>query len=305
MRSPRKKGEKKSQPSGTGKPRAPDRVTVRATARSYRVGLGRGGRSYDGPVTPTPSPVGAALFPVRRVRLVEAEAPRLSPEEEAARDRVWDRAVEANPRLFDGPVVACAGLEWEGPGSLVLSWARVTYRHYALRCVPWATSWLPSLFVNVVQEVDEGRLLVARMASWTAAPGWWQLPGGSVEPPAAHEELDERALRRNAVRELAEETGVAVAPEDAALWAVTRGGRGSIGCVYRAPARPAAELRERFAAVTAAEQAQGREPELDRIVLLRSPDGLADLEGPHADYLEPVVRRFFQRDDRRRRETSL
>ncbi|GAA4625964.1 hypothetical protein GCM10023196_032240 [Actinoallomurus vinaceus] len=33
-------------------------------------------------------------------------------------------------------MVACAGIEWERPHSLVLSWARVTYRHYALRRVP-------------------------------------------------------------------------------------------------------------------------------------------------------------------------
>ncbi|MFF3315090.1 NUDIX domain-containing protein [Streptomyces sp. NPDC003035] len=236
--------------------------------------------------------VGVELFDVHRLRLTEAGAPRLSAEGELARDRVWNRAVEANPGLFDAPVVACAGVEWEDPHALLLSWARVTYRHYALRRVPGNTAWLPSLFVNVVQPTDDGRVLVARMSSSTAAPGRWQLPGGSVEPPEEQETLDEVALRRNAARELAEETGLDTGAEDLTLWAVTRGENRSIGLSFLAPPRPEAELRERFQTVTAAEKAQGREPELDRIALVRSAAELAELKGPHADYLEPIVTRF-------------
>ncbi|WP_329560214.1 hypothetical protein [Streptomyces uncialis] len=40
------------------------------------------------------------------------------------------------------------------------------------------------------------------------------------------------------------------------------------------------------------ERAQGREPELDALALVRTPDDLDGLAGPHADYLEPVVRRY-------------
>ncbi|MEU2955625.1 hypothetical protein ACIOUE_38445 [Streptomyces xanthochromogenes] len=42
----------------------------------------------------------------------------------------------------------------------------------------------------------------------------------------------------------------------------------------------------------AAERAEGRDPELDAIAFVGSPDELAPLEGPHADYLEPIVRRY-------------
>ncbi|MGW6503877.1 NUDIX domain-containing protein [Nonomuraea angiospora] len=238
-------------------------------------------------------PVGVDLFEVRQLRLTEVEAPRLSSGEELARDRVWIEAVKANPSLFDGPVVACAGVEWEGPHSLVLSWARVTYRHYALRRVPGA-SWLPSLFVNVVQPTDEGRVLVARMSTSTAAPGRWQLPGGSVEPPEHREELDAAAVRRHAARELAEETGVELAADQLRLWVATRGENRSIGLTFLAPPQPPAVLAERFEAVTAAEQALGRDPELDRIALVRSPAELAGLDGPQVDYLEPVVRRYTE-----------
>lgn len=237
-------------------------------------------------------PVNAELFDIHQLRLTETEPPRLSAADIVARDRAWDKAVEANPSLFDGPAVACVATRWDQPGSLALSWTRITYRHHALRLVPGNTSWLPSLFVTVVQPSDDGRMVAARMSSTTAAPGRWQLPGGSVEPPAEHDELDGSAVRRHAARELAEEVGVDLPPEELRLWAVTRGQHRSIGLVFLAPSRPAALLHECFKAVVAADRVNGRDPELDRIALVRSTADLADLDGPHADYLEPVVRRY-------------
>ncbi|MET7718726.1 NUDIX domain-containing protein [Streptomyces sp. NPDC005407] len=235
--------------------------------------------------------MGIDLFDVERLHLEEGEAPLLSPEDESARDGVWERAVQANPTLFDGPVVACAGLGWAGSRTLRLSWVRVTYRHYALRRVPGATA-LPSLFVNVVQPADDGRVLAARMSPSTAAPGRWQLPGGSVEPPQDGEVLDETALRGQAARELVEEVGIDTPPGALRLWAVSRGKNSSIGLTYLAPALPESVLREGFAAAARADRAQGREPELDEVTLVRTPDELAGLIGPHADYLEPIVRRY-------------
>ncbi|MEU5583052.1 NUDIX domain-containing protein [Streptomyces huasconensis] len=248
-------------------------------------------RFYDMPVTETLPPVGIDLYDVARLQFTEVEEPPLSAQNRAARDRMWDKAVQANPALFDGPVVACAELERVGPGILRLSWARVTYRHYALRRVPGATA-LPSLFVNVVQPTDDGRVLAARMSPSTAAPGRWQLPGGSVEPPQDGEVLDEPGLAGQAARELVEELGIGAAPETLRLWAVTRGENRSVGLTYLAPALPEASVRTAFAAAAAAERAQGREPELDDIALVRSLDELVGLTGPHADYLGPVIRRY-------------
>lgn len=83
----------------------------------------------------------------------------------------------ANPTgLFDGPAVACTSLDWDDPHHVVLSWAPVTYRHYALRRVPGASA-LSSLFVAVLQPADDGRLLVGRMSSWTAASRPLAAPG--------------------------------------------------------------------------------------------------------------------------------
>lgn len=245
-------------------------------------------------MTETLPPVSTDLLDIEHLVLAEAEEPPLSPQAAEARDRVWEMAVRANPTLFDGPVVACGGLEQTGPHALRLYWVRVTYRHYALRRVPGATA-LPSLFVNVVQPTDDGRVLAARMSPSTAAPGRWQLPGGSVEPPGDGAVLDEAALAGQAARELAEEVGVGAIGGELRLWVVTRGENGSVGLTYLAPAVPEATLRAGLAAAAAAERAGGREPELDDIALVRSPEELAGLTGPHADYLEPIVRRFFER----------
>lgn len=54
---------------------------------------------YDGSVAET-----ACLFDIRQLRQMEVDAPQLTADEEAARDRVWDAVVKANPGLFDGPV---------------------------------------------------------------------------------------------------------------------------------------------------------------------------------------------------------
>ena len=218
-----------------------------------------------------------------------------TPEHQRARDLVWDEKAQANPGLFDGPVVACAGLDQAGPDTLVLRWTRVTYRHYALRWVPDAHP-LPSLFVDVLQLTDDGALLAGRMSPLTAdrCPGRWQLPGGSVEYPDGKDPLDTAALRHNAARELAEEIGIDTSPEDLGLWGITRGTTGNIGVHFVAPRRPASLMRERFAAVVSSAAASGSEPELDQIAFVRSPADLETLHGPHVDYLEPVVHRYAQ-----------
>ncbi|MET9607991.1 NUDIX domain-containing protein [Streptomyces sp. NPDC006512] len=231
-----------------------------------------------------------------RLRLAESRTPWVSPAEVRAVDRLWEETVARRPHHFDGPLVACLRLERQERG-LLLSWARSTYRYRALRRIRAAGERVPSsVFVTVLQPTRTGELVVGRGSASTAAPGRWQLPGGSAEPPPEGEPLDLDLLRRHAARELAEETGVEAPPGELSLWGVTRGARGNIGFHFLAAQRPAPLLRARFAAAAASERAAGREPELDRIALVRAGAGPAELGGPCVDYLDAVLRRHARRE---------
>lgn len=229
------------------------------------------------------------LLEAADLRLVEVAPPVVPAGALAAMNRAWDEAVLENPALFDGPVALCAGLSRADGDGLLVSWSRTTYRYFALRRVPGATA-LRSLFVSVVQPTDDGRVLVGRMSRATAAPGRWQFPGGSVEPPSGDEPLDESALRRHAAVELAEETGVGVPAAALTRCLVTYGDDGQVGVHYLAPPLPASALQDCFEGLVAAETAQGRDPEFDRIAFVGDPAELPALVGPHVVYLEPVVR---------------
>ncbi|MFJ9521850.1 NUDIX hydrolase [Kitasatospora sp. NPDC101801] len=232
------------------------------------------------------------FFDARALRLVEAPIPPLSTEERTAMDRFWDESVALQPALFDGPAVACLGVENAG-AELLLSWARVTYRYRALRRVE-SCSWLPaSVFVTVLQPVTEGGLVVGRSSSATAYPGRWGTPGGSAEPPAEGEVLDLAGLRRHAAQELVEEIGVVADPEDMTVWAVTRGEHGNIGVHFLAPAAPTALVLKHHEVLAEAERTRGAGPELDRLTVVRSVENVKSLAST-ADFLPQVVARYFQ-----------
>jgi 8-oxo-dGTP pyrophosphatase MutT (NUDIX family) len=224
------------------------------------------------------------------LRLVEVEVPSLPSEVRAEMDRRWDRAVERQPTLFDGPAVASVGVEQRAE-TLVLRWARISYRYRALRQVPGAP-WLPaSVFVTVVQPTEDGRLLVARPSGWTAAAGRWTVPGGSAEPPVDSADLSVDGLRAHAARELAEEIGIDVALTDLNLFAVSRGEFGNIGLHFRAPPLPEALLRKHHAELVEAEAARGAEAELEELATVGT-EAQALALGYVFDYLPPLVGRY-------------
>ncbi|GAA1956160.1 NUDIX hydrolase [Kitasatospora viridis] len=233
------------------------------------------------------------LFEVRRLSLVETPPPEVPPEQLAAMELAWAAAVAENPALFDGPVTTCTGVTGLGSEALEIRWAPIGFRYWALRRVPGARR-VGSFFVTVLQTDEHGRLLLGRESASTAAPGRWQLPGGSVEPPEPGRPLDLAALRRHATVELVEEVGIVTPPQALDLRFVTRGRYGSTGVHFRAPARPAAELLDQYALLAAAERAEGREPELERLALIADPAEVALLEGTLVDYLAPVATRFHE-----------
>ncbi|WP_441248269.1 hypothetical protein [Kitasatospora sp. McL0602] len=66
---------------------------------------------------------------------------------------------------------------------LLLQWAHVTYHYRALRSAR-TCAWLPaSVFVTVLQGIEDGDLIVGRSSASTAHPRQRALPGRSAEPP--------------------------------------------------------------------------------------------------------------------------
>ncbi|MEV7200228.1 NUDIX hydrolase [Streptomyces griseoluteus] len=234
----------------------------------------------------------AELWDVSRLRFEETAPPALTPAQRTAMDHRWAAAVTANPTLFDGPVAALAGFERDGAGGLSVSWTRLTYRYRVLRGLPDAPA-VAELFVAVLQPCDDGRLLVGRMSPTTSAPGRWQPPGGTLEPPADRAALDLEVFRLHAARELAEETGADTAADALVPGPVVLDAGGGLGFLFVAPPRPACELRERYAQLARAEVASGVDPEFDRVELIGSSSELRSLPGPSASYLELVAGRFF------------
>ncbi|WP_232304009.1 NUDIX hydrolase [Pseudofrankia sp. DC12] len=242
---------------------------------------------------------GIELLAPARLRLEPADPPPLSAADQAAVDDAWDEAVRAKPSLFDGPVAASGGLRWapDEAGTLVLTWLRATYRRYVPPRTPGSARWLPHLFVSVLQPTDDGSLLVGRMASWTSSPGRWQLPSGTGEPPAAvGDSLEVADLRALAARELREETGTETPAAGLRLWRLSRGRQGDVGALFVAPPRPAAVLRDSYAALVDAERAAGQEPELDRIAFVGVDADLASFDDPRGD-VDPILG-AFRRDAR-------
>ncbi|MER8032189.1 NUDIX hydrolase [Streptomyces bauhiniae] len=234
----------------------------------------------------------AELWDVSRLRFEETAPPALTAAQRTTMDHRWAAAVRANPALFDGPVAALAGFERDDAGGLSVSWTRLTYRYRALRGLPGAPD-VAALFVAVLQPSDDGGLLVGRMSPTTSAPGRWQPPGGTLEPPDDGAALDLDLLRRHAARELAEETG-SDTPADALVpGPVVRGSRGSVGFLFTAPSRPARELREQHTELARTERASGVDPEFERVELIGSLSELRALPGPLASYLELAAGRFF------------
>ncbi|MFF7384914.1 NUDIX domain-containing protein [Streptomyces griseoluteus] len=234
----------------------------------------------------------AELWEVSRLRFEETAPPGLTAAQRTAMDHRWAAAVTANPALFDGPVAALAGYERDGAGGLSVSWTRLTYRYRGLRGLPDAPA-VAALFVAVLQPSDDGRLLVGRMSPTTSAPGRWQPPGGTLEPPGDGAALDLGLLRSHAARELAEETGSDTAAHALVPGPVVLDARGSLGFLFVAPARPACELRDRHARSARAEVAAGVEPEFDRVDLIGSLSELRALPGPSVSYLELAAGRFL------------
>ncbi|WP_053649655.1 MULTISPECIES: NUDIX hydrolase [unclassified Streptomyces] len=206
-------------------------------------------------------------------------------------DRLWEETTARNPATFDGPLVACLGVDRPGAGELVVRWAPMPYRCRALRRLRPPAQVPGSVFVTVLVPTEDG-LLVGRGSPATAAPGRWGLPGGAVEPPPAGAPLDTAELHRHAARELVEETGIRIAEEELRLWALTRSDRfGSLGFHFLCPRTSSALVRRLHTDLSAVQAGHDAGPELDEIAFVASAAAAGRL-GPAADYLPQVLDRY-------------
>ncbi|MER6126459.1 hypothetical protein ABT173_28370 [Streptomyces sp. NPDC001795] len=110
------------------------------------------------------------FFDAHHVSFVEQPPPTLSAWEQGEVDRIWQKTTARNPAAFDGPLVGSLGVDLPTSGQLVASWARMTYRHRALRQLRPPEHVPGAVFVTVLLPTESG-LAIGRGSSTTATPG--------------------------------------------------------------------------------------------------------------------------------------
>jgi len=183
----------------------------------------------------------------------------------------WRRRRAANPLLYDGDVLLASRIERAGD-ELRVDWFKTTFSRF----LAWREFGFPDLAVRNVFAMPalrsaDGAFLLGEMGPGHSQVGELYFPGGTPDLEDLRDgEVD---LGGSLLRELLEETGIAVAPD--ALepqWRVVFD-RAFVACmkIIDWPLR-ASEI------VDAVERhIDGEErPELSRAIMVRTPDELAD-----------------------------
>ncbi|MCP3801904.1 NUDIX hydrolase [Allokutzneria sp. A3M-2-11 16] len=235
------------------------------------------------------------MSPVKLTRASAVVFERIEPQRHTADEEseiaaYWAAALDANPRLFDGPVVVVRSVTWQRDTCLV-RWSPGTYAHYLWRYVPGEHRFARILFASAVLTTLDGKLLLGVTAPGTSEPGRLQLSGGNVEPPASGRPLTSEVVAEEAVRELAEETGVTLSRDTAELWMVKEDGDyGDVGLFYRVPSLATAEIQEAFTRHRAELSAKKEFSEFESLAFVDVPN--ADDPRRCVDYLPDLLQRL-------------
>ena len=149
------------------------------------------------------------ILPVERVDVTLDRAPHpFEAANRAAIDADWLREKAANPSLFDGDVSLLARLAYR---DRALEGACHTIRFatflYWRKTRPWPNA--EHAFAHAIPVTSDGALIAIRMGARTANPGRVYFAAGSFDPqdfPGGKVDVD-----LNMAREVAEETGLAIA----------------------------------------------------------------------------------------------
>jgi 8-oxo-dGTP pyrophosphatase MutT (NUDIX family) len=187
---------------------------------------------------------------------------------EAEKSRIaehWRKLADANPRIWNGDVLICAGAEVAN-SVLTGRFIKTDYASFvAWRDWGWPDKTVCNVFGSAIVHTADNALLYGRMASHTLNAGKIYPPGGSLEMKdvATDGRVD---VMGSLIRELMEETGLDAADaERGELLAVFDGPRLSVAQVFRF-AQPAEVLAEEVRRYLH----DGHEDELSDIEIVRA-----------------------------------
>jgi 8-oxo-dGTP pyrophosphatase MutT (NUDIX family) len=199
--------------------------------------------------------------------------------DEAARiDAHWAALRADKPGLFDGRVLMAHRLTVDpAAATLRASGFETGYKSF----LSWRDFGFPgapvaNLFAMAALQSVDGAFILGRMSAGTASAGRLYFPAGTPEPSDA-DSAGLVDLEASALRELEEETGFG--PADVTVepgWTIVFDGA-RVACMKRLRSSlTTAALMQRFAVFHAHE----RDPELDALVPVHSPDDLDESRMP-------------------------
>lgn len=141
-------------------------------------------------------------------------APPPPPAERDAVDRHWDRLVRANPRLYNGPLLAVVAVDFE---HAAFHCRRDEFKRLCAQPAVRTNVRLLSVTGVVLADDASGRphvLLGRRGRDVRSYPGLWELgPAGGIPPPhPSVDHLGEIDVRAQLLEEAAEELGLPITP---------------------------------------------------------------------------------------------
>jgi 8-oxo-dGTP pyrophosphatase MutT (NUDIX family) len=176
----------------------------------------------------------------------------------------WRKLADANPRIWNGDVLICAGTQ-VADTVLTGRFIKTDYASFvAWRDWGWPDKSVSNVFGSAIVLSSDNALLYGRMAGHTLNAGKIYPPGGSLEMKdvSADGRVD---VMGSLVRELAEETGLRAADADRGeLLAVFDGPRLSVAQVFRF-----AESADMLAEQVRRYLRNGHEDELSDIEIVR------------------------------------